>query len=376
MMTALQPGTSPGTSHQGSRARLPFQLAALPAQCIAGWIACNNPRLARRERIHARWLPANMASAPYSPVTAEQATAFLRAHLGPGVSAARRLGHGEWSTAYQFVVAGRRLVIRFSALREDFDKDQHASAFRSPRLPIPRIEDIGAAFGGYYAVSEWIAGGYLDDLEADGLRKVLPSLFATLDAIRQADVSHTTGYGLRHGDGAGVYGSWQAYLLHVAVDEPGARIHPWREPLERQHPSAAAAFDTAYAALRPLVEACPEARHLVHSDLLNYNVLFAGDRVSAVLDWGSALYGDFLYDLAWLCFWQPWYPAWQSVDFAAEARRHHASIGLDVPDFDQRLRAYQVHIGLDSLTYNAYRGRWDQLDSVAQRTLATATVAG
>ena len=56
--------------------------------------------------------------------------------------------------------------------------------------------------------------------------------------------------------------------------------------------------------------------------------------------------GDFLYDLAWLCFWQPWYPAWQRIDFEQEARRHYDAIGLDVPHFEERLCCCQLHIGL------------------------------
>ncbi len=39
---------------------------------------------------------------------------------------------------------------------------------------------------------------------------------------------------------------------------------------------------------------------------------------SASSRWGTALagmYGDFLYDPAWFCFWQPWYPAWERSIF-------------------------------------------------------------
>ena len=82
--------------------------------------------------------------------------------------------------------------------------------------------------------------------------------------------------------------------------------------------------------------------------------------------------GDFLYDLAWFCFWQPWYPAWQRIDFAEEARGHYASIGLDVPDFDERLRCCQIHIGLAAQAYQAYSGAWTELHDTARRTLQIA----
>ena len=88
-------------------------------------------------------------------------------------------------------------------------------------------------------------------------------------------------------------------------------------------------FESGLSRLPHLVDACPEQRFLVHGDLLNYNVLVSTCAVSAVIDWGCSLYGDFLYDVAWLAFWAPWYPAWTGVDFATEAARHYAAIGLD-----------------------------------------------
>jgi hygromycin-B 4-O-kinase len=91
--------------------------------------------------------------------------------------------------------------------------------------------------------------------------------------------------------------------------------------------------------------------------------------VLEVLDWGCALYGDFLYDLAWFCFWQPWYPAWRDIDFRARYLRHCAAIGLHVPRFDERLRACQIHIGLAGQAYQAYAGDWTNLHGTALRTL-------
>ena len=89
----------------------------------------------------------------------------------------------------------------------------------------------------------------------------------------------------------------------VCAPTAGALGSPRCRRLER-------VFDAGYARLLGLVDARPEARHLVHSDLLNFNVLAEDDRVSAVFDWGAALYGDFLWDVAWLTFWQPWYVNW------------------------------------------------------------------
>lgn len=57
----------------------------------------------------------------------------------------------------------------------------------------------------------------------------------------------------------------------------------------------------------------------------------------------------------------PWFPRWQAIDICAELRAHWEHCDGLPPDLDHRLRAYLLHIGLDAMTYNAFRGRWDDL---------------
>jgi hygromycin-B 4-O-kinase len=308
---------------------------------------------------------------PSWDVSDAKAEAFLAARFHAEPGAITRISHGEWSKAYAFRGAGRDYVARFSALREDFAKDHLAMRHASPALPIPRILEIGEAFAGFYAISERAVGRYLDDLDDVGMRPVLPSLFAALDAARLADLSDTTGFGAWGADASAPHPTWQAALLDVADDPPARRTHGWRQRLTTS-PLGSGPFEEAFARLRALAAYAPHERSLVHGDLLNFNVLVADDRVSAVIDWGCSMYGDFLYDVAWFAFWAPWYPAWRGIDFPGEAARHYESIGLDVPHFAERLRLCQLHIGLDNQAYCAFKGRWDQLEATARRTLDAA----
>lgn len=310
------------------------------------------------------------ASAPAS-VNAAQAEEFLVSRFGPEVQDVTRTGYGEWSQAYAFVAGDADYVVRFGAFGEDFAKDRRAARYGSSMLPVPAVTEIGRAFGGSYAISERAFGDFIDGLDGTRMRATLPSLFAALDAAREVDLSGTVGYGGWGADGTAPYPSWRAALLAVAGDESADRIRGWRERL-MQSSLATGAFEKALDRLRSLVGVCPEDRHLVHSDLLHFNVLVADDRISAVVDWGCSMYGDFLYDIAWLVFWAPWYPAWREIDFEDEAARHFEAIRLDVPHFAERLSCYQIHIALDSLKYNAFMGRWEELEAVTRRTLAVA----
>ena len=64
------------------------------------------------------------------------------------------------------------------------------------------------------------------------------------------------------------------------------------------------------------LDACPERRDLVHSDLVHQNVLVSDDwsRVTAVFSWKCSVRGDFLFDVAWCTFWSAWHPGIAAID--------------------------------------------------------------
>ena len=281
------------------------------------------------------------------------------------------IGTGEWSCAYAFHSGRQEYVLRLGTYLDDYAKDRVASAFTTPDLPIPEIIEIGEALGGAYAISVRAYGEALDVLDGATFRQTLPAIFRMLDAMRVIDLSDTTGYGMWRPDGSAPFPTWRDFLLDVQNDRPDMRCHGWLERLESQS-AAAAMFEEGYRQLEHLVEGCPEDRYLMHTDIVGDNVRVQNGRVSAVVDWANAMYGDFLYDLARLTFYVPWYPEMQRVDIVEATRAHYASIGLKVPGFEERLRACQVHIGLDAQAWNAFMGRWDEVERAGQRTLSLA----
>lgn len=295
---------------------------------------------------------------------------FLRERFGRAAQIAV-MRPGEWSTAYSVKTAGADLVARFSAYDEDFEKDAYATRYSSATLPIPPIIEWGPALGGFYAVARRASGEHIDGLDETRMRRVLPSLFAALDVMRAVDLSSASGFGGWRADGRTSHASWREWLLRF-VDEPSTRGAPgWRELL-RDRPTEVRSFEEGYERLVQLAEPCPEVRHLFHDDLVNRNVLVDGDRISAVLDWGSSKYGDFLYDIANLVFYTPWFPYWRNIDFAAEAHTHYDSIGLAVPRFAERLKCYTLRIALDGIAYSTFRKRWGEVELRARRALEIA----
>lgn len=292
---------------------------------------------------------------PPSRVQLPDARAFLINRFGVAGDTVEYVGEGAWSRCYGFTHNGSELVVRFGRHCEDFERDRFAAHFAARDLPIPQVVEVDEALGGWYCVSTRAHGKPIELLDATEWSATAPSVLAILDALRRVDISPTTGYGEWNRDGNAPHGAWVDYLTAVVHDLLGSRIHGWKDRLI-ESPIGVRSFDRAHAQMRDLAEAFPGPRSLVHNDLLNRNALATGGSVTALFDWGCSIYGDFVYELATFVFWSPWHAVIEQTDLMSMALDHYADMGLDVPNFDARLRCCALHIALVHLAYNAFLG--------------------
>src|SRR5712692_6996218 len=145
-------------------------------------------------------------------IGADEARAMLR-ERGHEPEQFELLTGGEWSTAFAFREDGRDLVVRFHERRDDLEKDRFAQRWVTPALRTPRMLEIGDLSEGAYGISERVIGTPLDAQDEPSMRRVLRSLLAAMDAMRDADLTGTRGYGLWHGDGAANHVSWRDNLV-------------------------------------------------------------------------------------------------------------------------------------------------------------------
>jgi len=302
-------------------------------------------------------------------ISTSETAQFLQEKYGSGIGDVKQIGEGGWSLAFAFVHEGASNVIRWSDVADNFERDAAAARFTSDDLPVPPITEIGQGLHTFFAISPFVGGTYLEALSSAELENTLPSLLKMLRALRAIDLLWTTGFGFWNKDGKGSHDSWNAFLLDDKNESEGSLIKGWKAHLEASS-MGMDAYHELWRTFVTLVERCPEERSLVHSDLLNRNVLTSSGAITAVLDWGSSFYGDSLYDVAWFTFYEPWYPHFQDVhvsrrlleDFKADPHSNTA-------DLDARLMCYKLDIGIGSIAYNAFKNDWKNAQEAASYTL-------
>jgi hygromycin-B 4-O-kinase len=308
-------------------------------------------------------------------ISAQDTLRLLKEDLNKEVSELTLLSGGDWSQAYSFVHHNKKYVLRWCHSSETFEKDSVASLFSSEAMPIPKIIDSGTKFDTYFAVSEFAQGKFIDNLTSAELNNMLPALLKLFDALRNADLANTTGYGGWDKNGIGHHRSWKEYLLGVKNDHEENLYTGWYTDLAKSSVGTKI-FDQLYSQLESLVEKCPEVRELIHSDLLNSNLLVSDARISAVIDWQCSLYGDSLYDVAWFIYYAPWFPQFAAVQLCQKLIAHFESMTANNSNLMTRLLCYQLHIGLGSICYNTFKKDWKAVQETAEYTLKISLQTG
>ena len=281
---------------------------------------------------------------------------------------------GEWSAAYRFTAGSQDLVIRLSHTAENFHRDKIASRWSSPGLPIPQIIKIGRYNDQHYAISPFFNGEPFEMLSAADLEQTVPGFLSMMTALQSISLDSMKGYGTIAPEGHGVFHSWSEALLDVNSDRPDNLLHGWKKTLSG-FPEAQRKYDGFYEELTKLVRYCPEHRRLIHSDLLYQNLLVDNHKISAVLDWGCAMIGDPVYDIAIFAFFEPWYPAFSQVGLVESMRHIYIEqLADNRQNLEQRIAACQIHLTLGNIAYcvcsegkHDYNEHINRLDAVLSK---------
>ncbi len=286
-------------------------------------------------------------------IDADLVLSFLKENFDALITHIEFISGGESSQAFSFQTEKGSFVIRINGSKGSFEKDEYAfKHFASEIIPIPEIIRIGQLDEKYFfAISAKAEGKIIWELSEEEYQRIFPEFMAILDEIHKIDVSKYTGYGKWNLIGVAKSASWKENILSV-------NEYPVKGDLFETSFLEKDVWKKIYAEIEKLVPFCPEERWLVHGDYGHNNVISDGKRITGVLDWAESIYGDFVYDIAWLTFWN-------SKERAEQIRDYYSQRGIQ--NFTERLLCYELLIGLGSLSFYAYSQQEEKYDGTKIR---------
>lgn len=285
-------------------------------------------------------------------VETEQVLQVLNQHFSTPITDLAPVEGGLISRTLTFRTNGADYIIRFNKdnmLNSNLPKEAYLYQKLAPAgVPIPEILSTGRLGEYYYAISRKAPGKVLEQLPIKEVEQLLPQVIEIMDTIHHIDISDTTGYGGFNYQGKASARSWRDVLLKVEEEEDdkdffGKWHHLFEDSfLERPF------FDEIYQHMCQLLNFCPNERYLLYGNPSFRNLLAQDGKITAALDWVDAMYGDFVYDIAYLDFWCPELRI--SDRFLAYYQRQQ----IPVPAYAERLLCYQCYIALISLRFYAF----------------------
>lgn len=291
---------------------------------------------------------------------------LLSGYFGAHVDDLTPIDTGQISRVFSFSIADEGYIVRFVSnnTAESIEKDRFiAERLALSTVPVPPVIHSGILGDVHYAIAPRMPGIPLRGEHGEDDWPVVSQLIEILDAIHQTDISDTTGYGDLDGRGRGIFPGWRQTLLEVADEgAPDSFYGAWHDLfddtfLDREF------FDRIYEEMKTLLMFCPQERFLVHGDYAYSNVLVHDGKITAVLDWANAMYGDFLYDVAWMDLGSP------ELDYRARFRQFYRERGRSIDHYEERLLCYQCFISLDAQRWYAKSSQPEEYDWMRQRIL-------
>ena len=290
----------------------------------------------------------------------------LAAHFDAPVQDLSPIDVGQMARVFSFTVNGMNYVARFTTKRaaESIKKDRCiADRLASSIVPVPPIIHSGISGDLYYGIARRVPGAPLRAIHGEDNWSVVTSLIETLDAIHQEDVSDTTGYGMFDSEGEGTFQQWTDFLMDVALEGGnGSFIGAWHHLFEDTFLDRTF-FDLIYERMIELLPFCPEERFLVHADYAFGNVMVKDGEVTAVLDWANAMYGDFIYDVAWMDLGSP------EQDYRALFKAYYEGQERTIEHYEERLLCYENYVSLDAQIWHAVNSNLSDYEWMRVRTL-------
>ena len=164
------------------------------------------------------------------------------------------------------------------------------------------------------------------------------------------------------------FGPWDGATGDAAFASFGDALLQWAEPNPVEWEPELA--ERVRERFRALVPACPDLHHVVHADVSGPNLIGDEPRITALLDFGLAMYGEPAYDLAQLVYGLP------QLELLPRIHAHLEALGLDTHCLEERLLCYQLAVVLQSLRWSVLTDQRERYRVSCEKARALLAASG
>ena len=212
------------------------------------------------------------------------------------------------------------------------------------QIPIPKVIEHGIFKESkqdkfIYSIVEKASGEFVHLAFEEIRQRVDEALIDVLYHIHSIDISETQGYGNWDEWSKAKNQSMGEHILDVIEKQKVFTNERLSNGIFEKE-----LYERGKTKITELVEYCPSKRWLVHADYGYDNVLADKEgNITAVYDWEHSLFGDFVYDIAWLDFWEF---RGKNAYSKIYREKYGSSKKLDFENYEERFLCYKLYIGM------------------------------
>lgn len=232
-------------------------------------------------------------------LTFEEIKTLLKTHY-PSAINIKELNGGLVSQTYLFEVGELKYIFQVGGYLESYKKESFIDKKLSGILPVRSVLEVHKRDNELaYSISKYIDGDKLFDLNSQQLLDIVPAVLNTLETLESVEVSDDKeGYGYLDSTGNASFPTWLDFVKAVYNSD----IYNW-DSVEKKGLDSEVVKNVMKELKTHINSINFNNKNIVHGDLGSYNLLAKDNRITGIIDWTLAMYGDHLYDKANFLFW-------------------------------------------------------------------------
>ncbi len=269
---------------------------------------------------------------------------------------------GQLSKVYSFMAKDKCYVVHFRNTKESFIKADYMYKVYGDKLPIPQVVKSGKIDKVFFSISSKVKGKTISSYSASEQNIIINDVAKQFVNMSHIYIEPSKGFGLISPDGLASYKSWGEVLAEFFREDQEGFYKDWTK-LYKQSFLEKSLFQEGYLAMMELSKYSPCTPYLVHGDFHLWNMLSDENRVTGIVDWELAMYGDFMFDLGVFHLWTP------HLNFPRKARDLWLEAGSDIMYFEERLRCHMLFKAIDGLRFYAKQEAKPSYDYIREKVV-------